>query len=80
MSLLEQAWRATAEHLLPAGCLPEERLEARRLFYLGAHSLANLQAAAAQLSAADNEQCAAQLRVELLTFAGTVGTELEGKV
>ena len=80
MTLLAQVWAEVAWHALPAGLSAEERLEARRLFFLGAHALLELQKAAASqdLSPTQRADFERTLRVEMLTFTGTVGTELEG--
>lgn len=80
MSLIAQAWATAAHHVLPTPVSAEERLAARRLFYLGAHSLGQLLAAAQQLSDADQADALRRIREELAVFAGTVGTDLEGKV
>lgn len=80
MTLIAHAWTSTAKHVLPDTITAEERLAARRLFYLGAHSLGQLMAAAEQLNAPDQADARRRIREELAVFAGTVGTELEGKV
>ena len=80
MTLIAHAWTSTAKHVLPDTITAEERLAARRLFYLGAHSLGQLMAAAEQLNAPDQADARRRIREELAVFAGTVGTDLEGKV
>lgn len=80
MTLVAQAWATAAHHVLPTNVTAEERLAARRLFYLGAHSLGQLMAASEQLNAPDQADARRRIREELAVFAGTVGTDLEGKV
>ena len=80
MTLIAQAWASTAKHVLPNTITADEKLAARRLFYLGAHSLGQLMAAADELNTADQADAHRRMREELAVFAGTVGTELEGTV
>lgn len=80
MTLLAQIWAKVAEEALPPNLKREERIEARRLFYLGAESLRQLQLAAADLTDDNRRNFDNAIRSELNLFRATAGTELEGKV
>jgi hypothetical protein len=80
MTMLSQAWATVADNILPPDTPPDQRLEARRLFYSGAYCLAQLQLATTTLSAADRADMEQTINVELQLWASTMGTALEGMV
>lgn len=76
---IAEAWKTVAAHMLPEGLPADQRLEARRLFFAGAYSLAQLQLAASNsLSGAHHQEFNDTLRAELALFAQTMGTPIEG--
>lgn len=80
MNLMREAWRAFETQRVAADATPAARQDRRRAFYGGATVMLTLLNGLADMSEADRDAYARQLREELATFAATVGTTLEGKV
>lgn len=80
MRPMHEFWLAAREQVLPKGSTPEQELEVRRVFFVGALCLHQGQEGFAVLDEAAREQFNQAVRQELAVFRATVGTELEARV
>lgn len=80
MKPVQECWKAAAPELLAADAAAIDQAGARRIFFVGALCLWQLQQGYKNLPVPDMAQFEASLQQELLMFRATVGTPLEGKV
>lgn len=80
MNLLRETWVEFQGKCINPAAGPVQRQEVRHAYYAGAHATLSLINAMAEMTPEQREHHAAALRVEIATFAATVGTTLEGHV
>ena len=80
MRPVEQLWQAARPALLHDDAAPEAVLEVRRVFFVGASCMWQLQQHLAGLGPDDMASFAHDVTAELATFRATVDSVLEAKV